>query len=259
MSAVILCGGLGTRLREETEFKPKPMVDIGGKPILWHIMKTYAAFGVSKFILCLGYRGEVIRQYFRNYALDQGNIKVNLRSNTVTFLDRGDIEDWEVTLVDTGALTMTGGRLLQASKYIEGDSFFLTYGDGVADIDINALWSFHKSHGMGATVTGVHPSSRFGEIDESGGRVVGFREKPQTDDGWINGGFFVMDKAVLNGFEYRSDSVLENDILPVLAKQHRLGIYKHGGFWQCMDTYREMQLLNAMCENQTPPWLAVGS
>ncbi len=256
MSVMILCGGLGTRLREETEFKPKPMVEVGGRPILWHIMKIYSLFDVRKFVLCLGYRGEVIRKYFTDYSLNQGNFRVNLRSNSVTVLDQGDVEDWEVTLIETGAQTMTGGRVLSALPYVDGDRFFLTYGDGVADINIERLYEFHVGHGVGATITGVHPSSRFGEIDEHDDLVVGFREKPQTNEGWINGGFFVLDKAALQPFTFRPDSVFENDILPELAKRQTLAVYKHPGFWQCMDTFREMQLLDAMCQNGNPPWLS---
>ena len=256
--ALILCGGLGTRLREETEFKPKPMVEIGGRPILWHIMKIYAEFGVRKFVLCLGYRGEVIREYFRNYALNNSSFKVELSSNRIVALGKTPVEDWEVSLVETGAETMTGGRVLRALEHIEGDNFFATYGDGVADIDVRALYRSHLNSNAKSTLTVVHPSSRFGEVQEDEGFVTGFAEKPQTTEGWINGGFFVFEKAALQGFEMREESVLETDILPVLARNRDLGVYKHKGFWQCMDTFRETQLLNKLCADGSPPWLQMG-
>jgi glucose-1-phosphate cytidylyltransferase len=254
-SVMILCGGLGTRLREETEFKPKPMVEIGTRPILWHIMKIYSLFGLRKFVLCLGHRGDVIRKYFTDYSVNHSNFKVNLRSNTISVLDQGEVEDWEITMVETGALTMTGGRVLTALPYVAGDQFFLTYGDGVADIRMDDLLRFHHSRGLGATITGVHPSSRFGEINEQDGRVVGFREKPQTKEDWINGGFFVFKKEVFRKFEFYPECVLERDILPELAANGDLAVYKHHGFWQCMDTYREMQFLNSLCDDGPPPWL----
>lgn len=255
--ALILCGGLGTRLREETEFKPKPMVEIGGRPILWHIMKIYAAFGVRKFVLCLGYRGEVIREYIRNYALNNSSFKVELSSNRITALGKTPVEDWEVSLVETGAETMTGGRILRALEYIEGDNFFATYGDGVADIDIAALYHSHQASKAKSTLTVVHPSSRFGEVQETEGFVTGFAEKPQTTEGWINGGFFVFEKSAFSGFEVLDKSVLEADILPVLARNNHLGVYKHKGFWQCMDTFRETQILNKLCADGVPPWLTM--
>lgn len=257
MEALILCGGLGTRLREETEFKPKPMVEIGGRPILWHIMKIYAGFGVRKFVLCLGYRGEVIREYFRNYALNNSSFKVDLTSNKITALGETPVEDWEVSLIETGADTMTEGRILRALPHITGDRFFATYGDGVADIDIAGLYKSHMDSKSKSTLTVVHPSSRFGEVQEADGLVTGFAEKPQTTEGWINGGFFVFEKKAFADFDVNDKFVLEADILPVLAHGKNLGVYKHKGFWQCMDTFRETQLLNKLCADGNPPWLEV--
>jgi glucose-1-phosphate cytidylyltransferase len=254
LDAVILCGGLGTRLREETEFKPKPMVEIGGKPILWHILRRYHRFGVRRFILCLGYKGEVIRDYFLNYRVRQADVTVNLRSHEVKVHDETPEEDWEVVLTDTGDETMTGGRIKRALKHVRGDRFFATYGDGVADIDLAQLLATHEKGGRLATVTAVHPSSRYGEIDVAHDAVKTFAEKPQVNGGWINGGFFVFERRAFDGASDDPGLVLETDVLPPLAARGQLSAYQHGGFWQCMDTYREMLVLNQIWARGDAPW-----
>ena len=251
--AVILCGGLGTRLREETEFKPKPMVAIGDKPILWHVMSHYRAHGVRDFILCLGYKGEVIRDYFMNFRNYSNDVQVDLASGTVTALSE-EKTDWRVTLVDTGASALTGTRVRRAVKFIKGDKFFCTYGDGVANIDIGKLLEFHNTEGRKATVTAVRPPSRFGELLLEDGMVRSFVEKPQTGAGWINGGFFVFDTAAVRALPDNDDLSLESHVLEMLAAEGQLSVFKHAGFWQCMDTYREMQILNDMWASGTAPW-----
>jgi glucose-1-phosphate cytidylyltransferase len=254
LDAVILCGGLGTRLREETEFKPKPMVEIGGRPILWHIMRRYHRFGVRRFILCLGYKGEVIRDYFLNYRLRQCDVTVNLRSHDVQVQGEDTTEDWEVVLADTGDEAMTGARLKRALRHVRGDAFFATYGDGVADIDLDALLSTHVRARRLATVTAVHPSSRYGEIDVAHDAVRTFLEKPQVADGWINGGFFVFARGAFDEPGDDPGLVLETHVLPKLAARGQLSAYQHGGFWQCMDTYREMLALNQIWARGDAPW-----
>lgn len=254
MEAVILCGGLGTRLREETEYKPKPMVEIGGKPILWHIMSTYAAFGVRDFVLCLGYRGEKIRDYFLNYRQRQADLAVELKNNEVQVLAGDDVEDWRVVLADTGADTQTGGRLKRAMRYVRGERFFATYGDGVADVDIAKLLSFHEGAGRAATVTAVRPSSRYGEIAIEAGVVRTFQEKPQVNDGWINGGYFVFERRAFDHVTMDPRLTLESDVIPDIVRRGDLAAYPHEGFWQCMDTYREMMLLNDMWARDQAPW-----
>ena len=251
--AVILCGGLGTRLREETEFKPKPMVHIGGKPILWHIMRHYRAHGVRDFILCLGYKGEVIREYFLNFRNFGNDIQVDLSSGIVTALSE-EQTDWRVTLVDTGLGTLTGARVRKAAKFIKNERFLVTYGDGVADVDIKQLLAFHAANGKKATVTAVRPPSRFGELLLDDEAVRSFVEKPQTSTGWINGGFFVFDTAAVRTLPDREDLSLERHVLEKLAAEGQLAVFKHAGFWQCMDTYREMQILNDMWASGTAPW-----
>jgi glucose-1-phosphate cytidylyltransferase len=255
MEAVILCGGLGTRLREETEFKPKPMVEIGGRPILWHIMRRYHAFGVRRFILCLGYKGDVIRDYFLNYRLRQCDVTVKLRNHEMIVHGEDATEDWEVVLADTGDETMTGARIKRVLPHIRGADFFATYGDGVSDVDLAALLDAHRSGGRAATVTAVHPSSRYGEIDIEHGAVRTFAEKPQVAEGWINGGFFVFSKSAFGEVADHPGVVLETDVLPVLAGKGQLTAYHHAGFWQCMDTYREMQALNQVWARGNAPWL----
>jgi glucose-1-phosphate cytidylyltransferase len=255
MEAVILCGGQGTRLREETEFKPKPMVEIGGRPILWHIMRRYAKFGVRRFILCLGYKGEVIRDYFLRYRYHNADVAVSLRWNDVQILGDETAEDWEVVLADTGDETMTGGRIRRAFRHVKGERFFATYGDGVADVNVSELLNAHMAGNRLATVTAVHPSSRYGEIDIRQGSVSAFTEKPQVNGGWINGGFFVFERSAFDDVGDDPALVLENDVLPKLAERQQLTAYHHDGFWQCMDTYREMLMLNAIYAQGKAPWI----
>jgi glucose-1-phosphate cytidylyltransferase len=253
MKVVILCGGMGTRLREETEYRPKPMVEIGGRPILWHIMKIYAHYGFNEFILCLGYKGWMIKEYFLNYAMMHGDFTVEIgNKNNIEFHNDQSEEGWKVTLAETGLDAMTGSRVKQIEKYIDEDIFMLTYGDGVADISIPDLLAFHHQHGKIGTVTGVCPPSKFGELFVKDKCVAGFMEKPQTSVSLINGGFFVFDKLI---FEYLNDNdscVLEREPLERLANEKELMLYTHTGFWQCMDTYRDFQYLNHLWEQQSP-------
>lgn len=254
MKVVILCGGLGTRLREETEFRPKPMVEIGGRPILWHIMKCYAHYGYTDFILCLGYKGEIIRDYFLNYEFRYRDITVTLGAREVKIHNSHGETGWRVTLAETGEKTLTGERLNRASTYLDSDRFMVTYGDGVADIDIKGLVAFHEQHGKIGTVTAVHPASRFGELAIESGMVKVFSEKPQVHKGWINGGFFVFERQVID-FIHGDDESLEGGLLVKLASRNELAVYQHQGFWQCMDTYREMQQLNEVWRHGKAPWV----
>jgi len=253
MQAVILCGGLGTRMREETDFKPKSMVSVGGRPILWHIMSHYRAHGIREFILCLGYKGDMIRDYFLNFRHYNADIKVDLSDGTTALLSDHQ-EDWHITLAETGDQTMTGARIRKASKYISGDRFFATYGDGVSNVDLNALLAFHCAEGKKSTVTAVRPPSRFGELLLDGNLATSFAEKPQTGSGWINGGFFVFETEAVRNFPQDDSLVLESTIVQALAAQGELSVFRHSGFWQCMDTYREMQLLNQMWSSGKAPW-----
>ena len=254
LGVVILCGGLGTRLREGTEFKPKPMVEIGDRPILWHIMKHYRHFDVQNFVLCLGYKGDVIRDYFLNYPLYNSDFAIDFASGNVETLANGAAEDWRVVLADTGADSLTGSRIKQALRYVEGDTFLATYGDGVANVDLDALLAQHRNSGKLATVTAVRPASRFGELGIDDGLVRNFREKPQVAEGWINGGFFVFEKRAFDLIEPAANVTLEEAVLERLAAQGQLSVYKHHGFWQSMDTYREMVLLNDMWSDDRAPW-----
>jgi glucose-1-phosphate cytidylyltransferase len=253
MKVMILAGGLGTRLREETEYKPKPMVEIGGRPILWHIMKTYARFGYTEFVLALGYKGDVIRDYFLNYAVRNCDVTLTLGQRDLDVHDPVAEWGWRITLADTGEKTLTGGRVRRAARYLGRDTFMVTYGDGVADIDVKALLEHHRGHGRLATVTAVRPIARFGELAVENGLVKLFREKPQVDQGWINGGFFVFEPAVLDLIQDDEES-LEYGLLEKLTSQGQLGVYHHHGFWQCMDTYREMQMLNELWASGRAPW-----
>ena len=254
MKTVILCGGLGTRLKEETEFKPKPMVTIGNKPILWHIMRHYSIFGFKEFVLCLGYKGDTIRDYFLGYDLLNSDFTIRLGTKEIVrhsvFHDESD---WQVTLAETGPHTMTGGRLKKIAKYIDGDTFMLTYGDGVANIDINAIVKFHREKQKIATVTAVRPIARFGELSVDGDLVETFQEKPQVSSGWISGGFFVFDKKIFNYLD--DDCVLEKEPLEALARDKQLVVYKHTGYWRCMDTYRDYEALNQEFAGGNPGWL----
>jgi len=253
MKSVILAGGLGTRLREETEFLPKPMVPIGDKPILWHIMKTYAFYEHTDFVVCTGYKSDVIRDFFLNYQSKNLDFTVNLGSiNPPKFYEEISEKDWNVTISDTGLSTFTGGRIKKIQKYVNGQTFFCTYGDGLADLDLDKLLKFHNAHGKIATVTVVKPTSRFGVVEiQKNNLVEKFKEKPQAD-GWINVGFFVFNKEIFNYLD--PDSVLEESPLTKLAEAGELMAYKHEGFWQSMDTYREMLMLNALWNDEKAPW-----
>ena len=252
---VILAGGLGTRLREQTEFMPKPMVPIGSRPILWHIMKLYSFYGFRRFILCLGYKSEVIKEYFFHYKMRNSDFTINLgKSDEIHIHNTYSEEDWVVTLAETGLKAMTGARIKQIEKHIQADSFLLTYGDGVADVDIKRLYDFHLAHGKLATVTGVNPPSRFGELIVEGDSVVKFGEKPQVSSGIINGGFFVFCKDVFRYLNEEDDCTLEREPLEKLARDKNLMVYRHDGFWQCMDTLRDMNLLNEYWQSGAAPW-----
>ncbi len=255
MKVVILCGGFGTRIREETEFRPKPLVEIGGKPILWHIMKIYAHYGFRDFILCLGYKGNMIKEYFLNYEAMNNDFTIQLGDhNRIHFHSTHQERDWNVTLADTGAEAQTGARIKRIEKYIDGGLFMITYGDAVGSIDIKELLEFHKSHGKIGTITGVHPSSRFGELRIENNKVVGFHEKPQISEGLISGGFFVFDRKFLEYLRETDNCYLEKEPLERLTKDGQLMIYTHKGFWQCVDTYRELELLNNLWKSSNPPW-----
>jgi glucose-1-phosphate cytidylyltransferase len=253
LKVVILAGGLGTRLREETEYRPKPMVEIGGRPILWHIMKIYAHHGYSDFVICLGYKGSIIRDYFLNYQTQYCDFTITLGSGTIDIHGNHTEDGWSVTLADTGEKTMTGGRIARVRKYVGGRTFLATYGDGVANVDIHALLAFHRSQGKLATVTAVHPSSRYGELSIENGRIALFQEKPQVNEGWINGGFFAFEPAIFDLIAGDEDT-LETGLLTRLVERDQLAVYQHQGFWQCMDTYREMQQLEEMWSHRVAPW-----
>ncbi len=254
MKVVILCGGLGTRLREETEFRPKPMVPVGGRPILWHIMKLYARYGHKEFILCLGYKGDVIKEYFRNYHWNTSDVTLKLGAHPeIHYHNSHAEEDWTVTLLDTGAETQTGGRLLRALPYVKDETFLFTYGDGLTDSDINASIHFHADHGAIATITAVMPSGRFGEIAMDGATVTAFREKPEQECAFVSGGFFVLNRQI--GDYLDSDAcILEREPMEKLTQEGQLKAYCHSGFWQCMDTYREQQMLEKMWLAGSAPW-----
>ncbi len=253
MKTVILCGGLGTRLSEETVIRPKPLVTVGGHPILWHILNSYGNFGFNEFVLALGYKGEAIKKYFLNYYSLDSDLRIDLRTGAVEHL-RECPRDWQLDLIDTGDQSMTGGRLhrLEALLQPQG-TFMLTYGDGVGDVDIAKLLSFHRCHGKLATVTAVRPPARFGGMVFDGDRVAEFLEKPQTGEGWINGGFFVFEPQIFDYLDGDS-TVLEGAPLENLARDGQLMAYKHEGFWQCMDTVRDRQLLESLWAGGAAPW-----
>jgi glucose-1-phosphate cytidylyltransferase len=253
VKAVILAGGLGTRLREETEFRPKPMVEIGGKPILWHLMKLFACHSVTDFVIPIGYRGDVIRDYFVNYEARTNDFTIRLGHTHQIEYHNSHLETgWSVTVVDTGAETPTGGRVRQVRRYVEGERFMVTYGDGLADVDLGKLLAFHEGHGKLATVTTVRPPSRFGVLEvEADGAVRRFREKPQTEDS-VNAGFFVFEPEVLDYLT--DDTALEVEPLEALAADGQLMAFPHDGFWQAMDTYRELVLLNGLWSSGAAPW-----
>lgn len=256
MQAIILCGGLGTRLREETEFRPKPMVNIGTKPILWHIMKIYASQGITDFVLCLGYKGEMIKNYFCHYELMNNDVTLELGNpDKLCIHQKHDEAGWRITLADTGERTLKGGRLKRIEKYIEGDTFMVTYGDGVADVDLNALLAFHKSHGKMATLTGISPASQFGKLRLNGDQIVTFCEKPDgIDADVVNGGYFVFNRAIFDYLTDDEDCDLEYGPLENLARAGQLMVYKHPGFWSCMDTLRDTERLNRLWNEGKAQW-----
>ena len=254
MKVVILAGGAGTRISEETHLRPKPMIEIGGKPMLWHIMKTYSFYGFNDFIICCGYKGYVIKEYFSNYFLHMSDITFDLQENKME-MHQNNAEPWKVTLVDTGENTLTGGRLKRVKKYIEKDEeFFFTYGDGVSDVNISKLLDYHKSHGKQATLTATRPPGRYGALKiKDNGVVDSFQEKPDGDGSWINGGFFVLNTKVIDRIS--GDLISwEDDPLSGLANDKELAAYKHSGFWQPMDTLREKNMLNNLWEDGNAPW-----
>jgi glucose-1-phosphate cytidylyltransferase len=252
MKVVILAGGLGTRISEETQIRPKPMVEIGGRPILWHIMKLYSVYGLNEFIICLGYKGYLIKEYFANYCLHSSDVTFDLGRNEI-HTHQTETENWCVTLADTGLETMTGGRIKRAAKYISGDTFCLTYGDGLADINIGELLQFHRANGKLATVTATQPPGRFGALQLRGQEVTAFQEKPEGDGGWINGGFFVLSTKVINYIEGDS-TVWENEPLQALATEGQLAAYQHHGFWQPMDTLRDKNYLERLWQTNSAKW-----
>jgi glucose-1-phosphate cytidylyltransferase len=253
MKVVLLAGGFGTRLAEETSVRPKPMVEIGGKPILWHIMTLYARFGYKSFLVACGYKGEVIKEYFRNYLLHNSDLYLSLKDGSMQVANSAT-PDWEVGLIDTGASTLTGGRLRRLKEHVGNAPFMVTYGDGVADIDIAALVDFHRSHGKLATVTAVSPVARFGSLQMDGDAVVQFAEKPRSGEGWINGGFFVFQPEVLD-YIAGDDVSLEGEPLERLASERQLCAYRHAGFWHPMDTLRDKQFLESLWAKGSPPWV----
>ncbi|ETT65501.1 glucose-1-phosphate cytidylyltransferase [Paenibacillus odorifer] len=253
MKAVILAGGYGTRISEETHLKPKPMIEIGGKPILWHIMKTYSHYGINDFIICLGYKGYMIKEYFANYYLHMSDVTFDMRDNNMK-IHNNTSEPWQVTLVDTGLETMTGGRLKRIEKYIENETFCFTYGDGVSNVNINKLIKFHRHNGTKATLTAIQPPGRFGAIDIlQNNRITSFEEKPQGDGSWINGGYFVLEPEIFDLIE-NDTTVWELDPLERLARDNELSAFKHNGFWQPMDTLRDKVKLEEIWDTREAPW-----
>ena len=252
MKAVILAGGLGTRLAEETAVRPKPMVEVGGRPVLWHILKTYSQHGINDFVICLGYRGYVIKEYFANYFLHMSDVTFDLAENRMEVCHR-HCEPWRVTLVDTGDSTQTGGRLKRVRDYLDDDAFCFTYGDGLCDVDIGALVKFHRAHGRLATLTAVQPAGRFGALDITDQRITRFEEKPHGDDAWVNGGYFVLQPQVLELIEGDA-SVWEREPLEQLARSGELSAFTHRGFWQPMDTLRDKTRLDELWQTGAAPW-----
>lgn len=255
MKAVILAGGQGTRITEETSVRPKPLIEIGGKPILWHIMKIYSVFNITEFIICCGYKGYLIKEYFTNYYLHTSDFTFDISSNKISFHNKRN-ENWNITLIDTGEFTETGGRLNRVKEYLKNDtSFCFTYGDGVADININNLISFHKMENKPVTLTAVRPPGRYGALSfNEDNQLTGFQEKTEGEKNWINGGFFVVDKSIFDFTEFKDSSVWEVDVLPMLAKNSQLSAYRHDKFWQPMDTLRDKNQLNNLWNNNKAPW-----
>jgi glucose-1-phosphate cytidylyltransferase len=252
MKAVILAGGFGTRITEESHVKPKPMIEIGGKPILWHIMKIFSSYGINEFIICCGYKSYVIKEYFANYFLHMADVTFDLASNSME-VHHKFAEHWKVTLVDTGLNTMTGGRLKRVRDYVGNDTFCMTYGDGLSDVDISALGAFHRAHGLHATVTAIQPPARFGALDIDRDVVQQFEEKPRGDGRWINGGFFMLEPAI---FDYLGDdaTIWEQEPLRRLSQDGQLAAYRHAGFWEAMDTLRDKMHLEQLWDSGRAPW-----
>lgn len=253
MKAVILAGGLGTRISEESHLRPKPMIEIGSHPIIWHIMKIYYFYGIRDFIICAGYKQQVIKEYFKNYYLYNSDITFDFSKEDLMVVHNSSSEDWRVTVVDTGLGTMTGGRIKRIAKYLDNEPFLLTYGDGVSDVNIKELIEFHKSHGKIATLTAVHPAGRFGILDLNGNEVKSFGEKIESNTDWINGGFMVLNPDVLEYID-GDDTVFEKGPLEKLSSEGQLMAYKHSGFWQCMDTLRDKNKLEELWDSNNAPW-----
>jgi glucose-1-phosphate cytidylyltransferase len=254
MKVLILAGGYGSRLSEETDFLPKPMLSIGGKPILWHIMKIYSQYGHNEFIILLGYKGYVIKEYFANYFLHQSDVTIDLLTNEIK-VHHNTSDPWKVTLIDTGFNTMTGGRIKRAESYVGKDTFMLTYGDGVTDVNLDNLLTFHKGHGKAVTMTAIQPEGRYGALDiRNDLQINKFLEKPQGDNSWINGGYFVCEPEVFDYIKEGDKTIFERAPLENLAAEGKLYAYKHNGFWQCMDTLRDKNLLNQLWENNEAKW-----
>ena len=254
MKVIILAGGFGTRLSEYTDFVPKPMVTVGGKPILWHIMQRYAAFGHKDFFLALGYKSEVVKDYFLRFNDSNFDFTIDLSSGKIN-PHTNPLLDWKISLIDTGKSTMTGGRVKRMKNFIGNETFMITYGDGVADINLKELLSFHKNHGKMVTITAVRPVARFGELEIEGNDVISFKEKPQVGRGWINGGFFICEPEFFDYID-DDDTILEKNPLELVAKKNELKAYRHEGFWQCMDTKRDRDFLEALFSEGNSPWIA---
>jgi len=252
VKAVILAGGLGTRISEETQSRPKPMVEIGGKPVLWHVMKTYSAYGINDFVICCGYKGYLIKEYFANYAMHMSDVTFDMRKRDV-IIHQNSAEPWSVTLVDTGELTATGGRLKRVAPYLGGEDFCFTYGDGLSDVDVRALVAFHKNHGTLATVTATRPPGRFGVLTMNREKITAFKEKPEEEGGWINGGYFVLSPKVLD-YITGDTTWWEREPMERLARDGQLSAYIHAGFWQPLDTLRDANLLNDLWNSGRAPW-----
>jgi glucose-1-phosphate cytidylyltransferase len=256
MKAVILAGGYGTRISEETHLRPKPMVEVGGKPVLWHIMKTFSAHGINDFVICCGYKGYMIKEYFANYALHMSDVTFDMRSKRMD-VHQSSAEPWSVTLVDTGEKTGTGGRLRRVRAYVGDEDFCFTYGDGVSDVDIGRLVAFHRKQGTIATVTATQPPGRFGVLTMNGARITAFEEKPPGDAGWVNGGYFVLSPKAID-YVSGDDTVWEREPMERLSKEGNLSAYQHRGFWQPLDTLRDKDLLNDLWDAGKAPWKVWG-
>ena len=254
MKVVILAGGFGTRISEESHLRPKPMIEIGGMPILWHIMKYYSSFGFNEFIICCGYKQYVIKEFFADYYLHMSDVTFDFSSDGKMIIHNNMSEPWKVTLVDTGLNTMTGGRIKRIKKYLNGERFMLTYGDGVSNVDLNNLIEYHEKHGGKATLTAIQPGGRYGKLDIlDNGTIEGFEEKAIDDGGWVNGGFMVLENDVLN-YITGDDTIFEREPLETLVSERQLMAYKHTGFWQCMDTLRDKEYLEKVWQNNNAPW-----